>query len=256
MKKDTIIALIPARGGSKRIPRKNIVEVGGKPFIAWTIEAAKKSRYISRIIVSTDDAEIAEVAKKYGAEVPFMRPQEIADDLTPDLPVFAHALQYLKETEGELPDIVAHLRVNTGLFRTAEDMDRGIEMLLAHPAYDSVRAFIPAPLHPLKTYRLSNVNGSTALSVEPFVPRAVAEEISGLAEPFNEPVQKLPKAYAAAGYFSAIRPRTILEQHSMTGKKVLGYLVPAAHALDIDEPEELAYAKYLLARSIKIRHNI
>lgn len=237
-----IIALIPARGGSKRIPRKNIVDVGGKPFIAWTIEAAKKSRFISRIIVSTDDLEIAEVAKKYGAEVPFMRPKEISEDLTPDLPVFEHLLKWCKEKEGTVLDIVAHLRVNTGLFRTSEDIDKGIELLLAHPEYDSVRALIPAPLHPLKTYRLE---GNT---LAPFVPQDVAQKLSGVREPFNEPVQKLPKAYAAAGYFSAIRPRAILDGHSMTGKRVLGYMVPAKNALDIDEPEELAFARFLLSQ--------
>lgn len=235
-----IIALIPARGGSKRIPRKNVVDVGGKPFIAWTIEAAKKSRFISRVIVSTDDAEIAEIAKKYGAEVPFMRPKDLAQDLTPDLSVFAHALRWLQEKEGIIPTIVAHLRVNTGLFRTAEDMDKGIELLLAHPDYGSVRAVLSAPLHPLKTYRLDGIN------LSPFVARDIAENISGVAEPFNEPVQKLPKAYTAAGYFSAIRPHTILAQHSMTGKKVLGYIVPMSHALDVDEPEELAYARFLV----------
>ncbi len=235
-----IYALIPARGGSKRIPRKNIADVCGKPFIAWTIEEAKRSRLISRIIVSTDDSKIAEVARKYGAEVPFLRPKAIAENLTPDLPVFEHALRYLKEKENVTPDIIAHLRVNTGLFRTAEDMDNGIEILLAHPEYDSVRALIPAPLHPLKTYRL---DGEVLL---PFVQNDIAEKLSGLREPFNEPVQKLPKAYAAAGYFSAIRPRAILSLHSMTGKKVLGYVVPTEHAMDIDEPEELAYARWLL----------
>lgn len=241
--KEKIYALIPARGGSKRIPRKNLCRVGGKPLIAWTIEAAKKSHRISRIIVSTDDKEIAEVAKKYGAEVPFMRPKELAQDLTPDLPVFAHALNWLKEHEKEVPDIVAHCRVNTGLLRTAEDMDRGIELLLARPEYDSVRALVPAPLHPLKTYRLEGER------IQPFVPHPVAKKLSGLAEPFNEPVQKLPAAYAAAGYFSAIRADTILKQHSMTGGKILGYEVLASHAMDIDTPEELAYARFRMERA-------
>lgn len=235
-----VYALIPARGGSKRIPRKNVVEVGGKQLLAWTIEAAQKSRFISRIIVSTDDPEIAAVAKKYGAEAPFMRPKDMAGDLTPDLPVFEHALRWLEREEGVMPAVIAHLRVNTGLFRTAEDMDRGIEMLLARPAYDSVRALVPALLHPLKTYRLDGEN------LAPFVPSAAAKKLSGLVEPFNEPVQKLPKAYAAAGYFSAIKPATILEKHSMTGEKILGYEVPPAHALDIDTPEELAYARWLI----------
>lgn len=217
------IGVIIARGGSKRIPGKNIKDFCGKPLIAWTIEEAKKSKYMKRIIVSTDDAEIARVAKEYGAEVPFMRPAELAQDLTPDLPVFEHALLWLKEHEGTMPEIVGHLRA-TGPMRKVEDMDKGIEMLIAKPKYDSVRAVIPTPLHPMKTYKLE---GDTLL---PFIP----EEVYGIKEPYNEPVQKLPKAYASAGYFSAIRAATILDQKSMTGKKILGYVCEAKNASDID----------------------
>jgi CMP-N,N'-diacetyllegionaminic acid synthase len=157
------IGLLIARGGSKRIPGKNIKEFCGKPLIAWSIEEAKKSKYMKRIIVSTDDEEIARVAKEYGAEVPFMRPLELAQDLTPDLPVFEHALRWLEEHEGAMPELVGHLR-GTGPMRTAEDMDKGIEMLINNPEYDSVRAVIPTPLHPMKTYKLE---GDTLL---PFIP--------------------------------------------------------------------------------------
>src|SRR3989344_1938082 len=241
MTKLNIIGLIPARGGSKRIPGKNIKPFCGKPLIAWTIEQAKRSRYISRVIVSTDNAEIADVAKKYGAEVPFMRPKELAEDLTPDLPVFQHLAEWLKENEGKTPDVVAHLRI-VGPMRKSEDIDRGIELLLEHPEYDSSRAVISAPLHPLKTYRLEGDN------LLPFVP----ESVSGFKEPFNLPVQSLPKAYAAVGYFSAIRSSTFIEGNSMTGKKILGYVVDAKYATDIDTPEEFDFAelrmKKMLAR--------
>lgn len=232
-----IVALIPARGGSKRIPRKNVRNFCGKPLIAWTIEQAKKSNLIKRVIVSTDDEEIAEVARKWGAEVPFMRPADIAADLTPDLPVFTHFLRWCETTDGILPDIVAHMRT-VGPLRRVEDVDRGLQLLIDHPDYDSVRAVINAPLHPLKTYKL---DGDT---LSPFVP----PEVFNISEPYNQPVQVLPKAYASAGYFSAMRPRTILEKKSMTGAKILGYEVPSEYAIDIDTPEEFERAEIEMRR--------
>src|SRR5512135_1117225 len=105
-----ILALIPARGGSKGIPRKNIRNFAGYPLIAWSIAAAKQSKLVTRVIVSTDDEEIASVARELGAEVPFLRPAELAQDKSLDLPVFEHALQWLKENEGYQPDVVVQLR--------------------------------------------------------------------------------------------------------------------------------------------------
>ncbi len=230
------LGLIIARGGSKRIPRKNVMLLGGKPLIAWTIEEALKVPSLSRIIVSTDDEEIAQVAREYGAEVPFMRPISLAQDLTPDLPVFEHALMWLKDNEGVIPEMVAHLRA-TGPLRTTDDMERGIQLLTEHPDYDSVRAVIPAPLHPMKTYRLE------ANDLIPFIP----DEVYGIPEPYNAPVQSLPKAYAAAGYFSAIWSRTVLEHHSMTGKRILGYVCAAEHATDIDTELDFQVAEARLA---------
>lgn len=229
------IGLIIARGGSKRIPRKNVRPLLGKPLIAWTIEEARKCPSMSRIIVSTDDEEIAEVSRQYGAEVPFMRPTELAEDLTPDLPVFLHALEWLTEHEGKTPDMIAHLRA-TGPLRTAEDMEKGIQLLAEHPEYDSVRAVVPAPLHPMKTYRLE---GNDLI---PFIP----DEVYGIPEPYNAPVQSLPAAYAAAGYFSAIWARTLEQQHSMTGKNILGYVCDARNATDIDTELDFEVAEALL----------
>ena len=238
---ETVYALILARGGSKRIPGKNIKNFCGKPLIAWTIAQAQKSKYISRIIVSTDDAETALVAKKFGAEVPFMRPANIAGDLSTDLESFEHFLGWCRDHDGHMPDIVAHLRV-TGPLRTTEDIDHGIELLLAHPEYDSVRAVVSAPVHPLKTYRLE---GETLL---PFIP----ESVSGMREPWDNPVQKLPKAYAAAGYFSAIRTKTISGLHSMSGKKVLGYVVNVDNATDIDTQSDLVFAEARMSERLRL----
>jgi len=108
-----IIAIIPARGGSKGIPRKNLVDVNNKPLIAYSIEHALASKLINRVIVSTEDEEIAQVSMKYGAEIPTMRPKKLAEDHILDLPVYEHMLEYLNDTEGYIADIVVHLRPTT-----------------------------------------------------------------------------------------------------------------------------------------------
>ena len=127
-----ILALIPARGGSKGIPRKNIREFAGYPLIAWSIAAAKQSKLVTRTIVSTDDEEIAAVARTLGAETPFLRPAEFAQDATTDLPVYEHALQWLAENEAYHPDVVVQLRP-TSPIRPRDCVDDAIRILLAHP---------------------------------------------------------------------------------------------------------------------------
>ena len=231
-----VLALIPARGGSKGIPRKNIKQFCGKPLMAWTIEEAKKSRYITRIVISTDDEEIAGVAQQYGAEAPFMRPVEIAGDTTVDLPVFEHALTWFKNNEGYTPDIILHLRVNSPL-RAVSDIDRGIELMMQNMHADSIRAVAKAPLHPLKTYALREGN-----ILSPFVP----EEVFGITEPFNMPWQILPKAYTTGGYLSVIKPATILERHSMSGDLMIGFEVDPGNVIDIDTPMQFALAEILM----------
>lgn len=110
-----IITIIPARGGSKRIPGKNIAPLAGKPLIAHSIEESLDCSLVERTIVSTDDPEIAEVARRWGAEVPFLRPGEFSRDDTTDLPVFIHALEWLQANDNLLPDLVVHLRPTTPL---------------------------------------------------------------------------------------------------------------------------------------------
>jgi len=235
-----VYALIPARGGSKRIPGKNIKMFCGKPLIVWTIEQALRSKLIDRVFVSTDDLKIARIAEKAGAEVPFIRPRNLSGDTTPDFPVFKHFLEWCGKFENVLPDIVAHLRVINPM-RRVSDIDRGLKLLTEKPSYDSVRAVIPAPLHPLKTYALKGN------SLVPFVP----DGVFNIHEPYNEPVQKLPKAYTAAGYFSAIRAKTILKKHSMTGDKILGYTVEPDFVVDIDTLEDFKLAESRMTAGLK-----
>ena len=133
------LALIPARGGSKSIPRKNIRLFAGHPLIAYSIAAGVAAQTISRVIVSTDDEEIAAIARQYGAETPFLRPAEFALDQTPDLPVFQHALTWLAENENYHPQIVVQLRPTSPLRRVAH-IDGAVTRLLEHPEADSIRA--------------------------------------------------------------------------------------------------------------------
>ncbi|MBI2055590.1 MAG: acylneuraminate cytidylyltransferase family protein, partial [Candidatus Sungbacteria bacterium] len=122
-----ILGIIPARGGSKSIPRKNIKELGGKPLIAWTIEAAKKSGVFDRIILTTDDSEIAEVGREWGVEVPFMRPNELAEDHTPTLPVIQHTLAWLEDNESYEPDAVMILQPTTP-FRQPHHIQEAVQL--------------------------------------------------------------------------------------------------------------------------------
>ena len=139
-----VVAIIPARGGSKGLPGKNVRLLAGKPLIAYTIQAAKASAAVHRVLVSTDDPEIARIARAWGAETPFLRPAELAQDLTPTEPVLAHAVEWLETHEGYRVDIALFLQ-STDIFRTTAMIDAVIQRLLEDPALDS--AFIAYPTH-------------------------------------------------------------------------------------------------------------
>lgn len=146
------ICIIPARGASKGVNRKNIRQLGGKPLIAWTIKTSLSCSSLQRIIVSTDDLEIANIAKEYGAEVPFLRPPELAKDSTPDFPVYQHTISWLTEHENFQPDIVVWLRPTSPL-RSVEDIKNAIDILVKSQA-DSVRSVCLSEHHPYWMKRL------------------------------------------------------------------------------------------------------
>ncbi len=149
-----VLAVVPARGGSKGIKRKNLVDFVGKPLVAYSIEHALACSSITRTIVSTDDEEIARVSGALGAEVPFMRPRELAEDHVLDLPVFIHALEFLAKKENYSPDIVVHLRPTTP-YRKPEWIDEAVALLIHHPEAHSVRSVSIPEKHP---YRMFTIN--------------------------------------------------------------------------------------------------
>jgi len=200
VKKPEVLALIPARGGSKGIPRKNIKLFAGFPLISYSIAAGRQAQSVTRVIVSTDDEEIAAEARRWGAETPFLRPPELAQDQTTDLPVFQHALRWLRENEGYTPDLVIQLRP-TSPIRPRLCVDEAVALLRNHPDADSLRGVVPSGQNPYKMWRLQGKE-------EPMIPLL---KLDGIAEPFNAPRQSLPPTYWQTGHIDVIRPRVILE---------------------------------------------
>lgn len=232
-----VLGLILARGGSKSIPKKNIKLLGGKPLIARTIEKAQVAKYIDRLILSTDDFEIAEVAKKYGCQVPFMRPKELAQDDTPDWPVFEHALAWLKENENWQPDFIVHLRP-THPFRKTSDIDKAIEMLAGNPQADSVWTVGKPPVTPYKMFSLDSAG-----FLKPVL------TIPGEEETFNWPRQKLPQAYNHYGQVDAARYETIMKKKSMCGEKILPLFLQG-EVFDLDSLLDWEFAEFMIQKGI------
>ncbi len=235
-----ILGIIPARGGSKSIPRKNIKMLCGKPLIAWTIEEAKKSRHLTHVIVSTDDEEIAGVARAYGGEVPFLRPKEIAQDLSTDIEFLLHALDWLKDREGYEPEIVLRLPPTSPL-RTAAHIDEGIETLLRHADADAARPICEAPKHPYKLWRISAVSEQY---LEPFLPKS----FTSFDEPHNLPRQLFPKAYIHTGAMDVMRTRTIRELKSTSGGKLAYFFMTPEDSVNIDYPVDFEIAEWLMKK--------
>jgi CMP-N-acetylneuraminic acid synthetase len=228
------IALIPARGGSKSIPRKNILAFAGHPLIAYSIAAGLAAESIERVIVSTDDAEIAEVARRYGAEVPFLRPVEVSQDDTPDLPVFQHALRWLSDREGYQPDIVVQLRP-TSPFRRVWHIDQAVASLIKRPDADAVRTVCTPFQNPFKMWRITPNGTMTPLMA-----------VDGVTEPYNMPRQALPDVYWQTGYVDAAWAETILVKNSMTGSRILPLIIDPSEWIDIDSPDDWRRAERLL----------
>lgn len=239
-----ILAIIPARGGSKSIPRKNIKLLCGKPLIAWSIEEAEKSRLLTRVIVSTDDEEIAAVARQYGAKVPFLRPAEIAQDLSPDAEFLLHALDFLRDKEKYEPEIVLRLPPTSPL-RTAAHIDEGIQKLSDTPDADAVRPICEAPKHPYKLWKISE----DKKFLEPFLPKS----LTGFDEPYNLPRQMLPKAYIHTGAMDVIHTRTLREQKSTSGRKLAYFFMAPEDSVNIDHPIDFEIAEFLMQKRLTSR---
>jgi YrbI family 3-deoxy-D-manno-octulosonate 8-phosphate phosphatase len=231
-----VLGVVPARGGSKSIPRKNARLLGGHPLIAYSIAAGLSAGSVTRLIVSTDNLELAAIAREYGAEVPFLRPAELARDDTPDLPLFQHALDFLKEKECYEPDLVVQLRPTSPL-RPVDLVDRAVEKLLSDSVADCVRGVTLANQTPYKMWKLRE-----DAYLHPLL------EIAGLNEPYNAPRQSLPPIFWQTGHVDAVRRETIQRDSSLTGKRVLPIVVDRQYCVDIDSEADWTYAAWLLSR--------
>jgi CMP-N,N'-diacetyllegionaminic acid synthase len=224
--------LIPARSGSKSLPDKNIRMFNGKPMLVWSIQHALRSKYRDqmRIIVSTDSAAYAAIARQHGAETPFLRPGEISGDLSTDLECCVHAVSQLKTMDGYEPDIIVHLRP-TQPCRTTKLLDDCLDKFIAvRGEYSSLRTVVPFSKSPFKMHTIDNDTLTPLFT-----------QVNGQPEPYNLCRQVLPQAYLHNGYVDILSTTTLL-QGSMTGCKILPYVMSEDATVDIDTPVDLERA--------------
>jgi CMP-N-acetylneuraminic acid synthetase len=224
-----IVAVIPARGGSKRVPEKNVARVGGKPLIQWTIAAALQARLITRVVVSTDNPQIAAIAQAAGAEVPFLRPAELARDDTPGIAPILHAIDWFAQAEAYYPDAVMCLQPTSPL-RTAADIDGAITLARQQNA-DAVVSGVAAAQHP---YWMKQCD--SAGRIRPFLEQD--------AIPVRR--QDLPAVYALNGAIYLARRELLVEQKTWYTDQTYLYVMPEERSLDLDTPWDLHLADLVL----------
>ncbi|MCK4326103.1 acylneuraminate cytidylyltransferase family protein [bacterium] len=233
-KKHKIIGVIPARGGSKGIPKKNIKLLGGHPLIAYSIIVSKLSARVEQTIVSTDSQEIADIALFYGAEVPFLRPPEISQDNSTDLELFQHAINWFKEKEEIMPTLLVHLRPTTPL-RIPSEVDNAIDYIKEESQATSLRSAHELPEPPQKMFQVDEkgfFNG--------FFPDHPKQEY------YNLPRQFFPKAYHPNGYVDIIKPDFVQKTNSLHGPNILAFVT--SFAAEVDSLESFEYLEYRLSK--------
>ncbi|MGE3549978.1 MAG: 2-C-methyl-D-erythritol 4-phosphate cytidylyltransferase [Geobacter sp.] len=224
----TVLAIIPARGGSKGVPRKNIRELAGKPLIAWSIEAAKKSQYIDRIVISTDDQEIAEVATQWGGEVPFFRPAELAQDNTPGIAPVLHMLDNLKPSY----DLVVLLQPTSPL-RTVEDIDGVIALLDSNNAKSCVSVVTPNK-SPYWMYTIEKDG-----NVHPVLEGDYSRR------------QDLPSVYALNGAVYAADVAWLHDKKTFLDKQTLAYIMTKERSIDIDYELDFKFVELVMQENVR-----
>jgi len=223
-----IVALIPARRGSKGIPNKNIVKLGQHPLIAYSIAISAMSKYINQIVVTTDSEEITSIAKNYGAEAPFLRPLEISGDNSIDKEFFLHYLCVLQEMGQPVPELIVHLRPSSP-FRELSFIDDAIKYMLENRDASALRSAHETHLTPYKIFYKENG------CLKPFL------DYPGEKEFYNLPRQVFRKAYIPNGVVDIVRPRILLESGLLHGERIKLWETPASP--DIDVKEDLEYAE-------------
>jgi len=223
------VGIVPARGGSKGIPGKNLKPVAGKPLIAWTIETALAATMLDRVIVSTDSPEIADLARRYGAETPFMRPAELAQDDTSGVAPVLHAVHWLAENEGYHADLIMVLQPTSPL-RIPADIDRAIELACEKKA-DAVVSVAPVEAHPY-WMKQRDRDGRITDFMNPDQP--------------IERRQDLPELYALNGAIYLVRRDVLMEQETFYTDNTFSLVMPVERSLDVDNPWDLYLADLIL----------
>lgn len=227
------IALIPARGGSKTVVKKNIRLLNGIPLIAYTINIALKNSRIKKVVVSTEDQEIAEIAKAYGAEVPFLRPAKLAQDNTPDKPVIQHTIDWLKINQNIEPDLLLFLRP-TSPFKTNEIIDNCLDKIEANNQFTSLRTvnLAEGTDHPYWMFRCENN------MLKPFI------EHVDISKYYQR--QLLPKCYKLNGVIDIVRPEVVLKNENIYGDNIGFVEISLLNTIDIDNEMDFTFAEFLI----------
>ena len=218
----TSVAIIPARSGSKRIPHKNIRPFRGHPLIAYSIHSARAAGVFERVLVSTDSPEVAQIAQRYGAEVPGLRPPELAEDSSHDIGFMRHAMEAW--VEGEDSQLWGILRPTSPL-RSAMTLREAYQRLLDAEWADSIRSLRPVVEHPGKMWRLDKETGEAVTLLE-----------QGGA--FNGPISQLEKVFIQASSFEIVRRGAVLQHDSIAGNRVLGFVMPEHESIDINTEQD------------------
>lgn len=229
-KNKKVLAIIPARGGSKRLPGKNILDLNGKPLIAWTIEAAKNAKYIDKVIVSTDDKKITEISEKYGAEVPFMRPNALSSDTASSIGVILHAINFFKEKEIKFDYIV--LLQPTSPLRTEEDINGAFDLL--NDKTKAVVSVCETEHSPLWSNTLP-----ADLSMKNFIRPAIK----------NVRSQDLPKYYRLNGAIYISEIVYLMDNNGFIGGQTMAFIMLQEMSVDIDDKRDLLLAQFFMTKT-------
>ena len=240
----SVLAIIPARGGSKGVPRKNIYPVCGIPLLVYSIKHALEAKAVNRVLVTTDDEEIRQIAIKAGAEAPFLRPSELAADNSPDHPVFAHALDYLESSGGYIPDIIVHLRP-TSPIRPLGLIDECISMLkAAGNELDSVVTVSEVNRHPFRMFRLENSDKFTrALPIDDYVSRFNLSELPHLIDR-----HEWPQYFYYNCVVDVLWSKNIAKYSNTTGGRIGAIKIPNDIDIDIDTLNDIKAFEFILNR--------
>lgn len=230
------MGIIGIRSGSKGVKDKNIKMLNGKPLVGWIIEKALKSKYINRLIISTDSESYKKIAEDFGAEVPCLRPHDFADDSSPEIDYVTHMLTYLKEVENYEPDIVVRMMATVPL-QTTDDIDQCISKLIQSSDLDSVVVIAEARQHPLKALKIIKDKKNNDRLVTYFSDSG--REVTPIAR------QNYDKAYYRSNVI-ACKKSVIDKTKSLTGDNVSYYIIPQERAIDIDNPIDFQIVENLI----------